>query len=84
MRELRGTPCSGVFSAGCAVFKKHIRVFFVNSVSENEYIVSAINYSPLEQNPNLRIKDGMKYEMLYGNFDTIPANDTIVLKVVAK
>ena len=55
-----------------------------HKINDSEYIVSAINYSPVEQKPNLRIKDGMKYEMIHGNFDTIPANDTIVLKVTAE
>lgn len=55
-----------------------------HKISDGEYIVSAINYSPVEQNPNLRIKDDMKYEMIHGDINKIPPNETIVLKVTEK
>jgi hypothetical protein len=52
-----------------------------HKTDENEYIVSAINYSRKEQAPNFRVKEGMTYEMLYGKFESVPANGTVILKV---
>lgn len=53
-----------------------------HKVSENEYMVTAINYSLKEQKPEIEIKDGWKAIPIIGELDTIGNNNCSVFKVV--
>lgn len=55
-----------------------------HKVSEDEYVVTAINYSPTEQKPKIELKEGWEIQNLIGSADIIGKNDCSVFKAVKK
>ncbi len=48
---------------------------------DGSYTVTAINHSDIDREFVHTIKDGWKTEVLYGNLDTLPACDAVIMKV---